>query len=297
MNPNPNNKHSLGVLPWCLAFAFATTGCGRSLDDFGALGIEPPITGSRADLGSPVNPPSPMPNGTGNTNGTTSPKVSVHHAVPDAGSACSGANDSVATTPSPQLIVADSGATPQPVVTPTPQPVVTPTPTPVSIPTQQAASPTPGDLRITEVMVNPAGQDAGFEWFEILNTTDSILDLTGLVIADNAREIPVTLHAISPGESLVFSQKLLAAGEGVVGNVAYGTSVSFNNDGDSLSLCIGPCAIGTVVTRAIWGNLGTRYDGRAVQFDDVGAPGCPAETVITTGGFGTPGQVNPVCAP
>jgi Lamin Tail Domain len=297
MNPKPNNKYSLDVFSLCLAFAFAATGCGPSLDDLDALGIEPPSTGPRADLGSPNSPPSPMPNGTGNTggtNGTTAPKVSVHP-VPDAGSTCSGGNTPAVTTPLPQPIVADAGATPQPVVAPMPDPVVTPTPPPVVTPTLPVASPTPGDLRITEIMVNPAGQDAGFEWFEVLNTTEQTLDLTGLVIADNVRESAVTITAISPGESLLFSQKLLAEGEGVVGGVAYGTAVSFNNDGDSLSLCIGPCATGTVLTRATWGNLGTRYDGHAVQFDTAGAPQCPAEPAIATGGFGTPGQVNPAC--
>ncbi len=290
MNPKTSNKYSLDILSLSLVFAFAATGCGPSLDDLDALGIEPPTTGPRADLGSPM--PS-MQNGTsnaGNTGGTSGPKVSVH-AVPDAGSTCSGGNNAAA-TPSPQPAIADAGVS-QPDTTPASQPIVVPPTQPVA---PMPIAPMPGDLRITEIMVNPAGQDAGFEWFEILNTTEQILDLTSLVIADNARESAVAVAVISPGESLVFGQRLLAAGEGVVANVAYGTGVSFNNDGDSLSLCVGPCATGTVLTRATWGNLGTRFDGHAVQFSAAGAPECPAEPAIATGGFGTPGQVNPVCA-
>jgi len=286
MHPKPTDKKSLDVLSLCLAFLFATTGCDPSLDDLDDLGIRHPGGGGTTDLGPSPKPLTPTPTIQGDagslvdTGGAAAPKVSVH-VVPDAGSQCSRGGT-----------VADAG-----IAEPTPMlPPADPQPPPVE-PAAPSASPKPGDLRITEVMVNPAGQDAGFEWFEILNTTDQTLDLTGLVVADNARESAVTVSTIAPGELMVFAQRLLVSGEGVIGTIAYGTAVSFNNDGDSLSLCIGPCATGTVLTRATWGNLGSRYDGRAAQFNEAGMPECPAEPAIPTGGFGTPGQVNPPCAP
>ena len=37
----------------------------------------------------------------------------------------------------------------------------------------------PGDLVITEIMANPAGEDKGAEWFEIYNATDTDIGLNG----------------------------------------------------------------------------------------------------------------------
>jgi len=63
-----------------------------------------------------------------------------------------------------------------------------------------------GDLVITEVMANPAAvSDAAGEWFEVLNTTGSDIDLDGLVLSDdgtNLHTITGTL-IISPGAYLV----------------------------------------------------------------------------------------------
>ncbi len=63
-----------------------------------------------------------------------------------------------------------------------------------------AASVSPGDLIITEVMANPdAVTDSNGEWFEIHNLTGISLDLNGLTISDNDSD----LHVINNGGPLV----------------------------------------------------------------------------------------------
>lgn len=62
-----------------------------------------------------------------------------------------------------------------------------------------AASITPGDLIISEVMANPAAvSDTAGEWFELHNLTGNSLDLDGLTISDNGSN----LHVIDSGGSI-----------------------------------------------------------------------------------------------
>ena len=56
----------------------------------------------------------------------------------------------------------------------------------------------PGDLVITEIMLNPSAvPDADGEWFEVYNATDHPIDMLGLTISDDGFDS----HVI--GESLI----------------------------------------------------------------------------------------------
>ncbi|MEE8058734.1 MAG: lamin tail domain-containing protein [Pseudomonadales bacterium] len=57
----------------------------------------------------------------------------------------------------------------------------------------------PGDLLLTEVMANPAAvSDTNGEWFEVLNTTNSSIDIDGLVLRDNGSN----QHTVNNGGAL-----------------------------------------------------------------------------------------------
>ena len=78
---------------------------------------------------------------------------------------------------------------------------------------------------------------------------------------------------------------------------SFGNVISLNNGGDSISICLGPCATGVVLDQVVWtADLGAAYDGHAAI---VGAtPGlfCPADQPFgDAGSFGSPGAVNPPC--
>ncbi len=63
-----------------------------------------------------------------------------------------------------------------------------------------AASISPGDLVISEVMANPSAvSDTYGEWFEVYNLTGNPLDLTGLTLSDDGGD----LHTIDNGGPLI----------------------------------------------------------------------------------------------
>ena len=65
-----------------------------------------------------------------------------------------------------------------------------------------AASISPGDLIISEVMANPSMvSDANGEWLELRNLTGNSLDLNGLTLSDNGG----SLHIIDSGGSLIIN--------------------------------------------------------------------------------------------
>ena len=75
-----------------------------------------------------------------------------------------------------------------------------------------AAAPiSPGDLVVSELMVNPAAvSDAAGEWIELYNTSASSIDINGLVLRDNGSNhhtisTPAALE-IAPGEFRVLGR-------------------------------------------------------------------------------------------
>jgi len=180
-----------------------------------------------------------------------------------------------------------------------------------------------GELRITELLINPAGTDTGREWIEIQNASGRALDLSRLHLADRLNDAAVDWGLAVPrldiGACAVLLQSAdptknggiavtgagvgLGAGAGAGGGGpsatvlgSFGTRVSLNNDMDTISLCVGPCGAGTQVDRVEWdSSLGPDYDGHALSRDERGRV-CPAtEQFGDAGSFGTPGAPNPLC--
>lgn len=68
--------------------------------------------------------------------------------------------------------------------------------------------PVPGDLIITEVMADPSAPstDTAHEWFEVYNASDSVLELAGVVAADNSGKLTVPAGVLlAPGAYGVFA--------------------------------------------------------------------------------------------
>jgi hypothetical protein len=163
-------------------------------------------------------------------------------------------------------------------------------------------APRAGEIVIDEMLVNPAGTDIGREWIELRSLAPVPLNLAELHVADRLSDVAVAGGVLAPGEVLLLGQSLDPAKNGGAPiAVIYGTTVSLNNDGDTISLCWGACETGVVLDRYTYGALGTPYDGHALILSPSADPtrkGCPAQDPFGTGeSFGTPGRANPACPP
>jgi hypothetical protein len=161
-----------------------------------------------------------------------------------------------------------------------------------------ATLPTAGDLVIDELLINPAGTDTNREWIEIANLSTGTLDLRQLHVADAASDVAVDAGLLAPGGLLVLGQSLDATKNGgaAVG-ISFGHVISLNNGGDSISICLGPCATGVRLDQVAWtADLGAAFDGHAAI---VGVPPglfCAADQPFgDAGSFGSPGEPNPPC--
>jgi hypothetical protein len=166
-------------------------------------------------------------------------------------------------------------------------------------------APQPGELAIVELLINPASTDTGREWIELVNRTSHVLDLSTLHLADAANDAVVDFGAMTPvlnaGARAVLIQSVDPAKNGgiTLGTLwggSFGTRVSLNNDADTISVCVGPCATGIVIDQVMWdATLQGDYDGHALAIDDAGHR-CPALMPFgDAASFGTPGAPNTVC--
>jgi hypothetical protein len=96
--------------------------------------------------------------------------------------------------PTPGLGLPPATSTPVPTPSPSPAPSVTPTP---EVPGTIANR---GDVVINEVQYNPpqSGSESGYEWFELYNTRDSVISLSGWSISDNYGSDSIPSVNISP---------------------------------------------------------------------------------------------------
>jgi len=157
-----------------------------------------------------------------------------------------------------------------------------------------------GDLVIDELLINPAGTDTNREWIEIANVSSVTLDLHQLHVDDAASDVAVDAGLLAPGGLLVLGQSLDPTKNGGAPIAfSFGNVISLNNGGDSVSLCLGPCTSGVLLDQVIWtGDLGAAYDGHAAIVGPVAGLFCPADQPYgDAGSFGSPGAVNPPCAP
>jgi hypothetical protein len=163
--------------------------------------------------------------------------------------------------------------------------------------TSSARRPVAGDIEIVEVLVNPAGEDAGREWIEIVSRAVEPLDLSQLHVADMSIDVAAPAGVIDPGSRIVLGQLVdTSKNGGAPVAVAYGTRLTLNNDGEEISICVGACAGGEVIARASWKTLGAAYDGHALVFDRGANRMCAAAAPFgTAGDFGTPGEPDSGC--
>jgi hypothetical protein len=158
--------------------------------------------------------------------------------------------------------------------------------------------PRAGEVAIDELLVNPAGTDTNREWIEIVNSTTFALDLRQLYVADAASELPLDAGVLPAGGVLVLGQSLdPTKNGGAPVDLSFGNTISLNNPGDSITLCLGPCADGLILSQVSWtSDLGAAYDGHAAMVDRASGAFCPADQPFgAAGSFGSPGEVNAPC--
>ncbi len=181
-------------------------------------------------------------------------------------------------------------------------------------PSDCAQGPGPGELVITEIQKDPcADQGSGCtvldnrgEWFEVLNTTSTRLQLLNMEIKDQGQEsIMVTIPLIiAPNQSLVFGNATMAQNGGAQVDYVY-PSIEFSlaNGADEVVLVNSLTLLEVDHVNYNDANFpDTR--GASLSLDpgfynstdnDVGANWCDGDVPYGSGDLGTPGLVNPTC--
>jgi hypothetical protein len=157
-----------------------------------------------------------------------------------------------------------------------------------------------GDLRITEIMLDPLGVDPALgEWLEVRNTLDLPVDLMGLLIRDDARDDTLVTQSlvVQPGDVVVFgggSDPLLNGGAEVdaLWDASFGLSRV-----DSVVLDVD----GRVIDRVAYDLTWPVEEGRSLSLSagegasDAPTDWCAASELYGVGGYGSPGTANPAC--
>lgn len=162
-----------------------------------------------------------------------------------------------------------------------------------------------GDLVVTEVMIDSLSvTDAAGEWFEVFNTTNADIDVNGLLVRKRVGNLQFTVNVSLVVEShgfLVFAKNgNFALNGGVVEDVDYVNTYTFNNVADSIVLDNGPLEIDRLVWTAAWPNP----VGRSIQLDKFAVDDvanndplnwCESSVLLPGGDFGTPNATNGNC--
>jgi len=183
----------------------------------------------------------------------------------------------------------------------------------------------PGDIVISELMINPEGADAGKEWIELYNPTDAEVDLSGVLLrfrrANGESEKIHQIQGLSIGAG-----EYLVLGDADPDNLPEHVDYGYGDDlGQGLSSQDGEVSVGCgtsavdimtygfgdnspideVPDNTAWGFDGTR-EPDALSNDDIAAwclsatvysaeqPGTEGESAIPEA-FGTPGEPNDPC--
>lgn len=161
--------------------------------------------------------------------------------------------------------------------------------------TVSAASISPGDLIISEVMANPSAvSDAYGEWFELRNMTGSALDLSGLTLSDDGSNTHVIDNGgpliIAPYAYLVFGRNGdLALNGGYTADYVY-SGFTLDNTSDEIVVSAG----GVEIIRLEY-TTGFAVAGESQElFGDVSLPltnsdFVPSVSSYGLGDYGTPG--------
>jgi hypothetical protein len=162
-----------------------------------------------------------------------------------------------------------------------------------------------GDLVITEIMANPAGQDDGKEWFEIYNPSSSAtIDLTGVLVeAARADGSGGSTHVVAgadigPGQYLVLGGMLAEVKPDYV-DYAYGADLGgLRNAGGQISLRCGQALIDKVIYTDTTEGVSRGLDGSKTPdsiLNDTLENWCDSKVEFAADSFGTPGAANEAC--
>ena len=102
------------------------------------------------------------------------------------------------------------------------------------------------DLKITEIMYNPANSDNAWEWVEIYNAGAETIDLSGYVFDDNSgaayTEANIVSGTLDPGKSAILFNVSVRTEEqfrqawGMVDLIPVNRWSALNNGGDSIGI-------------------------------------------------------------
>lgn len=166
----------------------------------------------------------------------------------------------------------------------------------------------PGDLVVTEVMWNPHCLGDDCEWIEILNTTESTVNLLDLYVQDGdynaGNQGRVTLDLLVESGQVV----VLARSTGMwpylfTADAVYGPNPGLNNGSpDRVVLRNAAEILDETSSFSLEGEEGVAWSLSATHFDaasnDDSAHWCDATTELEAGfytEYGTPGVLNPAC--
>jgi hypothetical protein len=161
-----------------------------------------------------------------------------------------------------------------------------------------------GDLVISEVMPNPAGDDTGKEWFEVYNAGTTPADIGGLELVTSLpdktseKAVAVTSGTIPAGAYFVFS----ASAPDLLPDYAdygYGNALgSLRNDTGRIALRCGDVIVDEVTYANVTEGAAREFTGAQVP-DSVAnedpTKWCDGQTEYETGDKGTPGAANDSC--
>lgn len=162
-----------------------------------------------------------------------------------------------------------------------------------------------GDLVLSEVMINPSGDNTRREWFEVYNATTSSVDLQGLVITGKTGETQTVSSSVvvAARDYALFAVKSTNNGDLPTVDYVYTRSVGrFDNGTDTISISYDTTTFDTLS----WTSSGDFHAtlGYSLQLDpwrnvarvnDNAEYWCEGQTSYGAGGYGTPGSANEDC--
>lgn len=175
--------------------------------------------------------------------------------------------------------------------------------------TDPATDPVPGDLVLSELMINPSAvADEAGEWLEILSLADHPLSLAGMRISDDDVDGTALAGAgtLAPGARAVFC----ANGDGATnGGISCDATYYYSSSGDGFALANSGDEVvlstydGIELDRVSYGSgfaptaasTGVRAGGLSQAGNDDAAAWCTQVGGLPGGDQGTPGLANSGC--
>ncbi|MDZ4205614.1 MAG: lamin tail domain-containing protein, partial [Patescibacteria group bacterium] len=149
------------------------------------------------------------------------------------------------------------------------------------MPAALAAS--PGDVVITEIMVNPSGTESNTEWFEVQNNSVSAIDITNWKVNTGANHNISGGYPIPIGARAVICRNSDTTLNGGV-NCNYTAAAGFSNTGDTVILY--DDADNEIASTTYAGT--DVQAGKSIQVSSDGALSAETTNQFGSGDFGTP---------